>query len=240
MHELKAKLAWLRSSLSLSNALLYVLSRCLRTVHPKLRLEKYYLVAQPVSLTEPPPSRLRPDIIVTRLDDEDSPLIGSFPQAPEVIAQRLRDDCLCLIATSGDSYCGYLWLRFGSFYEVEDRCLITPVPETTTAWDFDVYVEPRFRLTPTFARLWREANRCLHERGVAWSLSRISAFNTASSGGPSTARRGKSGRARLHGCGSASGDVRHRAPLRPSGGELEELPAHPRSRSADGLSGIEA
>jgi len=43
-----------------------------------------------------------------------------------------------------------------------------------------VYVDPAFRMGRLFARLWDTANRYLRERGVDWSLSRISAFNPES------------------------------------------------------------
>ncbi|MDD2759554.1 MAG: hypothetical protein PHH11_04605, partial [Methylomonas sp.] len=46
--------------------------------------------------------------------------------------------------------------------------------------DFDVYVEPKYRLSPTFLKLWDEASARLLREGVSWSLSRISAFNTMS------------------------------------------------------------
>jgi hypothetical protein len=48
------------------------------------------------------------------------------------------------------------------------------------SWDFDVYLRPDQRLGPGFARLWDTANAYLRERGVRWSVSRISAFNPRS------------------------------------------------------------
>ena len=47
-------------------------------------------------------------------------------------------------------------------------------------WDFDVYVEPQFRLGRTFARLWDAANEQFSSNGIQWSISRISAFNQQS------------------------------------------------------------
>jgi len=53
-------------------------------------------------------------------------------------------------------------------------------PSGKTAWDFDVYVVPEERLGFTFPRLWDTAYEYLREKGIRWSLSRISAFNPAS------------------------------------------------------------
>ena len=43
-----------------------------------------------------------------------------------------------------------------------------------------MHVEPEFRMGRSFLRLWDAANALLRERGVCWSISRISAFNPVS------------------------------------------------------------
>ena len=75
---------------------------------------------------------------------------------------------------------GFLWLASGIYEEDEVRCRYQLANPTETVWDFDVYVEPRFRLGRTFARLWDAANEDLRQRCIRWSISRISAFNPAS------------------------------------------------------------
>ena len=57
---------------------------------------------------------------------------------------------------------------------------LQPGPAGQAAWDFDVYVDPEHRSGLGFARLWDEANGWLRRRGVAFSWSRISAFNPGS------------------------------------------------------------
>lgn len=49
-----------------------------------------------------------------------------------------------------------------------------------TVWDFDVYVEPEFRLSPVFLRFLDTASAELLSERCCWSLSRISAFNAMS------------------------------------------------------------
>ena len=60
------------------------------------------------------------------------------------------------------------------------RCSYVLDDPARCVWDFDVYVEPRFRLGRTLARLWAAVDGELAADGVAWSFSRISTFNQAS------------------------------------------------------------
>ncbi len=143
---------------------LYVASRAMAALSGgRARLLKYYVVAQPVG-TAP---RLRPDtktqIMPTRPGD---PLLAHFPRPQGVIKQRFADGAQCLTATVNG--------------ELEARCLFVMTEPERSAWDFDVHVEPRYRLGRTLARLWLAAHDLLQAQGVEWTYSRISAFNTAS------------------------------------------------------------
>ncbi len=64
--------------------------------------------------------------------------------------------------------------------EDEVRCRYVLDEPVHGVWDFDVYVVPKYRLGRTLARLWRAADIELERAGVAWSFSRISAFNAGS------------------------------------------------------------
>jgi hypothetical protein len=97
-----------------------------------------------------------------------------------VIQWRYRQGAICLGAFEGTHFLGYVWLLLGAYEEDEVRCRFIPMPEGKAAWDFDVYVVPRYRFGMGFLRLWDEANRYLKERGIQWTMSRISAFNAVS------------------------------------------------------------
>ena len=160
------------------NGGLYLLHRILQTLSGgRAQLVRYYLVAQPIH----PDAACRPSAKnpVTLLDPSD-PLIADFPRPPEVIAKRLRDGATCFIARSGETFAGFLWLAHGAYDEDEVRCRYELVDDDRCVWDYDVYVEPAYRIGRTFARLWDAANQHLAPRGVRWSISRISAFNAAS------------------------------------------------------------
>jgi hypothetical protein len=166
--------------LGLIDGLLYLLSRVLsRLTLGRLRVVRYYLVAQPVpvgaSIRSLPAGQL--EIVPVAPGDA---LVAQFPRPPAVVARRYADGAVCLAARTADRFAGFLWLSLGPYEEDEVRCRYVTLPKACTAWDFDVYVDPAFRMGRTFVRLWDAANVLLREHGVAWTLSRISAFNAGS------------------------------------------------------------
>ena len=166
------KLGALDGSLYLINRLLGHLSG------GRAGLHKYYLVVQPV---RPAAQALRPsaDTVIAPAAP-DSPLRASFPRPTEVIEQRYRDGALCFAAVVKAQFAGFLWLQRERYREDEVRCDYLLVQPAVSVWDYDVYVEPRYRLGRCLARLWDEANRHLQAEGVRWTFSRISAYNPAS------------------------------------------------------------
>ncbi len=166
------------SQLGAFDGSLYFLDYALRKVSGNhAYLIRYYLVAQPVQTKAS--CRASPKNPATPLDPGD-PLVPLFPRPPEVIAKRLRDKSLCFLARSGDEFAGFLWLAFNAYDEDEVRCRYELADPASCVWDYDVHVEPKYRISRTFARLWDAANAHLTENGVRWSMSRISAFNPAS------------------------------------------------------------
>jgi GNAT superfamily N-acetyltransferase len=143
-----------------------------------LRLVSYRFVAQPVPQDgETAPARA--GAIELRRLQADDPLVTQLPRPPAVIARRFRDGAHCLAAIKGERLVGFLWFKESEYVEDEVRCCYRFDP-TAAVWDFDVYIDPEFRLGRLFARLWDFANRELRARGYRWTLSRISAFNPAS------------------------------------------------------------
>lgn len=163
-----------------TNGFLYLASRALERLSAgRARIVRYYLVAQPVPIRAEPvcrPSQRNPIAFV----DAGDPLTRAFPRPAEVIARRFSNGNRCLMARSGERFTGFLWLARGSYEEDEVRCRYELLRPSECVWDYDVYVEPEFRLGRTFARLWDTANRHLADSGVRWSFSRISAFNPVS------------------------------------------------------------
>jgi hypothetical protein len=141
------------------------------------RVFRYHLMVQPVARQGKavPGSSARVERVL-----HDHPVVATFPRPPEIIAGRFAVGCVCLVASVRDRFAGFLWLAFDRYCEDEVRCTYVLRDSARSAWDFDVYIEPEFRLGRTFTRLWEAADRELGARGATWSFSRISTLNAAS------------------------------------------------------------
>jgi hypothetical protein len=166
------------------DALLYHGDRALsRLSGGRYGLYKYHFVAQPVAVESLCGGRGAK--IAVRLCRRRADLPADYPRDGRVLDQRYADGAVSLAAVScdaggdGERLTGFLWLIFDAYQEDEVRARYI-LASPRSSWDFDVWVAPRERLGPSFARLWDEANRVLRARAVRWSCSRISAFNGAS------------------------------------------------------------
>ncbi len=174
------KLRRIVRELGACNAALYALDRLLAAASGgRAHVYKYHLVAQPVRADGV--AALRTDAKL-RIEEAgpNHPLRAHFPRPQHIIEQRFAQGARCLVANSSGSFAGYLWWQTGQYDEDEVRCLFVLADPKASVWDFDVYVEPRYRLGRTMARLWDEATRRLYAEGMRWSFSRISGFNAAS------------------------------------------------------------
>lgn len=168
-----AELGWL-------NGMLYLATRSLEKIsRGHIRIVRYYVVAQPVPAIDTARIRASARHTVSNTPPDD-PLVTSFPRPPAVIAKRFRDGNICFTARADDRFAGYLWLALNAYDEDEVRCRYELASPHVSAWDYDVYVDPDFRIGRTFMRLWEAANVHLAANGILWSFSRISAFNPVS------------------------------------------------------------
>ena len=167
-------------SLGFVNGMLYLLGRVMQAVSGgSARLIRYYIVAQPVPYPFASVCRLSETERVHEAGPDDS-LVEHFPRPQEVLSSRFARGHVCLAAANNDIFAGFLWFARECYDEDEVHCRFVLVEAKSSAWDYDVYVEPRFRMGRTFARLWDAANEQFSDSGVKWSFSRISAFNRQS------------------------------------------------------------
>jgi hypothetical protein len=160
------------------NAGLYLINRLTDTFSLGLSFNKYYFVAQFLS-GDPllPPGKGQSLRVVELPSDHISS--HPCPRPAAVIADRYQQGAVCLAAYKNEEFAGCLWYAKSRYREDEVRCQYDLGSEQA-AWDFDVYVEPKYRLSPVFLKLWDEASAKLVSEGCHWSLSRISAFNPMS------------------------------------------------------------
>lgn len=160
-------------------AICYALARvCEVATRGRVRVIGYRFVAQPVA-AEGQAGPARGGAMELRSLAAGDPLVAQLPRPPAVIARRFADGARCLAAIRSGRVVGCLWYKECEYVEDEVRCRYRFDPDVAV-WDFDVYVDPEFRLGRLFARLWDYAHRELRARGYAWTFSRISAFNAES------------------------------------------------------------
>lgn len=174
-----SKFNQLSKELGVTNSLIYIAHRVISGISGgRAQIIRYYVVAQPV-LDKPllPPHRGK-NIEIRKLD-KDTPEIFQLPLPRNIIEERLTQGH-CLAAYQNETLCGYIWLNLCEYFEEEARCVFVPCPKESTAWDYDLYIDPKHRLGFTFSKLWDAANKLLTEHNIQWSMSRISAFNAVS------------------------------------------------------------
>jgi hypothetical protein len=143
------------------------------------RLHIYLFCAQPIGSGAFAAMRDDPNTVVQPVPP-DSPLVAHFIRPPEVIRHRFAAGTTCYAATVKGEFAGHIWLASGFFDEDEVRCRYVFPANQPIVWDYDVYIEPRYRLGRTLGRLWKGVDAALDAQGIHWSVSRISLFNAAS------------------------------------------------------------
>jgi hypothetical protein len=165
--------------LGIWNGWFYLVSRGLaRATQGRWRFVKYYLVAQPVPAVRYL-KRQAGAVTIERINPR-HPLVKQFPRPATVLAKRFADGGVCFAASKQGKFAGFIWLQHDLYEEDEVRCDFCPAPAEKAVWDYDVHVEPEFRMGRTFLRLWDVAHDYLRDRGITWTVSRISAFNSES------------------------------------------------------------
>ncbi len=161
-------------------ALLYLLHRLLQKASGgRAAIVPYLLVAQPVGNSALASIKPTAGFVVQRVGPG-HPLLTAFPRPAEVIAQRFADGAECFAATVNGQFAGHIWIARGRYVEDEVRCVYEISEPALGAWDYDVYVEARFRIGRTMGRLWKAVDEVLAAEGVKWSFSRINRFNSGS------------------------------------------------------------
>jgi hypothetical protein len=158
---------------------LYIVHRVIRGLsRGRLRIVPYGLYAQRLGVKPTGPVRHEEQSSVLRVSLE-MPVATELPRPAEVIRERFAAGSECRVALVKGNFAGMIWTSRGRHVEDEVRCEYV-LDDALDAWDFDVYVVPRYRFGRTFARLWQAVDDHLSADGAEWSFSRISLFNRPS------------------------------------------------------------
>ncbi|SDY11314.1 hypothetical protein [Nitrosomonas halophila] len=168
------------SELGIKDTLLYIFDRLLYKISFKtLILHKYYITQQPVSQDCLVPAGKGGDIEIAQIGP-DHPLLQQMDRPFSVLQKRFANGGHCFSARKGEQFAGNLWLNFDKYQEDEVRCTYVLQPKGQAAWDYDVFVLPKYRFSYVFAKLWDEANKVMRQRGIGHVYSRINYYNIAS------------------------------------------------------------
>ena len=175
-----AKFRQAARSFGRANACLLAASRLLDLLFgQRVRIFKYYFMAQPIAGMGT--ARPRGGTFDLRWVHDGWPLFSQIERPSSVISARFAQGARCLAAVTNESeLAGFLWFTVGPYEEDEVRARFCPEPSGASAWDFDVWVLPRYRMGRLLSYLWGVAGAQLTAEGVGQTVSRISAFNAES------------------------------------------------------------
>ena len=161
---------------------LYALHRILQALgRGHASVVPYALIAQPIGVGAHAATRDDPRTTV-HIAEPGDPVVSCFPRPAGVNLGRWANGAVCYVAEVRGEFAGTIWIQRERYLEDEVRCEYRLALPASCAWDFDVYVEPKYRLGRTMARLWKAVDAKLAAEGIRWSFSRISLFNAASLG----------------------------------------------------------
>ena len=115
-----------------------------------------------------------------RQAEPEEALVGFSPRPREVISSHFARGHVCLVATIKGVLGGFLWFAREYYDEDQVYCRFVLAEPESCVRDYDVHVEPHFRMGRTFARLWDEAN----QRSLILALSGVVPESRRSTGNP--------------------------------------------------------
>lgn len=158
---------------------LYLLDRALRRISPELGVFVYEMMVQPITDRPLLPPGLSKNLTFREIPRDD-PEIALMPARADIKESRFEQGAMCLGAYQRGILIGYIWLASGEYQEDEIRCTYVLPKDYPAVFDFDLYVMPEKRMGIGFMGVWHGANRHLWDRGIRYTFSRLTRFNTAS------------------------------------------------------------
>ena len=100
-----------------------------------------------------------------------------LPRPEHRLRNRFLQKTSCLLGTKEDKLISCAWFTYNNYEEDEVWCNYDFSGSPQTVWDYDVFVDPNYRLGRAFHLTWQAASADLYARGFRNTLSRISAYN---------------------------------------------------------------
>ena len=163
----------------LGAGLLYIADRALRRLSPKVGLYVYELMVQPIDERPLLPVRLTKNLTFAEIGPGHPDLLR-MPARDDIKTARFAQGASCFAAYRKGDLIGYLWWCRTAYEEDEVRCTYVLAEPERAAFDFDFYILPEHRMGTAFMAVWHGANQLFRERGIHYSCSRMTRFNSAS------------------------------------------------------------
>lgn len=152
----------------------YALSRAVAAL-PGIAYRRYQLIAVPRAAMPPMP---RGHAARPLGANEIRHVAPDLELSGATIDFRLGQGMTCIGAFRGERLLGVTWLTDRPFDE--DEVAVRFVPPPVAGWDTGLYLRPEDRGGRGFAALWAGTADWLGERGLTWSMSRITDYNDGS------------------------------------------------------------
>lgn len=158
---------------------LYMIDRLLRALSPRVGLQAYELIEQPIDGRALLPTGLTRNLEFVEIGPG-HPALEQMPARADIKLSRFEQGARCLAAYRKGDLLAYIWWCPRRYHEDEVRCTYVLEPAERSVFDFDLYVMPQHRLGIAFVAIWHGANQWLYAQGVRHSYSRVTLFNLAS------------------------------------------------------------
>jgi len=158
---------------------LYALDQILRKLSPQFGLFVYEMMVQPISGKPMLTASLTKNLAFIEIG-RDHADIGLMPALADIKQSRFDQGAMCLGVYRKAKLIGYIWFCFCRYEEDEVRCTYELTDPIRSVFDFDLYVFPEHRMGIAFTAIWHGANAYLYARGIRFTFSRVTRFNSAS------------------------------------------------------------
>jgi len=166
--------------MSLPGWMIYAIDRTFDAISGgRLRLTVADFYLQPLGPIARVPSVTDESIRVGPISREEADP-AQMARRAEVLDDRFGSGSTCIAAMRGEEIQGFMWLHFSPLHDKDLRLVLAAADDTGLAWDYDMFIQPKYRLGRTFSRLWEAAQLELIRKGRRGTLSWIRIENGAS------------------------------------------------------------
>ena len=166
------------NELGLPVTICYSIHRLLSKLSSKSGVYLYHLYEQPFNHKNT--QSVKPNSLYFCWSEEFTAEHLLLPRPVDVLKERFNQNSKCLMVKNKEDFAGCIWFGLNNYIEDEVKCVFCFDSEQQYVWDYDVFIEPKYRMSRVFFKMWSYAESALVSQGYRATLSRISAYNIRS------------------------------------------------------------